>query len=75
MSLHEVRFPGETEEYRARRDELLEAEMALRGQIERVAELRRGLPLGGAAADYVFTGADGVSPSVRTSGPPLRSSV
>ena len=36
-------------------DELLEAEDALRTQMERVAELRRGLPLGGEPPeDYVF---------------------
>lgn len=48
-------FPGESAEYRARREELLEAEARLRAQIEEVAELRRGLPPGGAvAADYRF---------------------
>jgi predicted dithiol-disulfide oxidoreductase (DUF899 family) len=46
-TLHTVRFPGETEEYRAARDELLRAEMDRRRQIESVAELRRALPLGG----------------------------
>jgi len=50
-----VRFPGESAGYRAARDELLAAERNLRQQIERVAELRRKLPLGGAVAeDYVF---------------------
>jgi predicted dithiol-disulfide oxidoreductase (DUF899 family) len=53
--LHSVRFPGESESYRAARNELLQAEVALRKQIEAVAELRRKLPLGGAVAqDYVF---------------------
>jgi predicted dithiol-disulfide oxidoreductase (DUF899 family) len=54
MSIHEVRFPGESDEYRQRRDELLEAEMGLRSQNEKVAELRRQLPLGGQVENYVF---------------------
>src|SRR3989442_1731251 len=40
-SLHEVRFPGESDEYRRARDELLKAEIDLRGQIEGVAAQRR----------------------------------
>ncbi len=59
MSQHEFRFPNETDEYRAARDELLEAEMALRDQIEAVADLRRALPLGGTVANYTFDGVDG----------------
>jgi predicted dithiol-disulfide oxidoreductase (DUF899 family) len=62
--LHSVRFPGESEAYRAARNELLEAEMALRKNVEAVAALRRKLPLGGEVSeDYVFEedrGADGV---------------
>ena len=55
MALHEVRFPGESEEYRRARDELLEAELGLRRQIETVAAQRRALPLGGTLAqDYTF---------------------
>jgi predicted dithiol-disulfide oxidoreductase (DUF899 family) len=42
-----VRWPNESPEYRAARDELLQAEVALRRQEEAVAELRRALPLGG----------------------------
>jgi predicted dithiol-disulfide oxidoreductase (DUF899 family) len=42
-----MRFPGESEEYRAARDELLAQEIALREQIARVAEQRSRLPLGG----------------------------
>ena len=54
-SLHEVRFPGESAEYRQARDELLEAEMALRRQTEAVAAMRRHLPPGGPVPkDYVF---------------------
>jgi len=50
-----VRFPNETPEYRTARNQLLEAEIELRRQIERVAALRRALPLGGPIAeDYVF---------------------
>lgn len=54
-----VRFPGETEDYRKQREALLDAELALRAQIEQVARLRRELPLGGQAADYEFDSAQG----------------
>ncbi len=40
-------YPNESREYREARNELLEAEDALRAQVECVAGLRRGLPLGG----------------------------
>jgi predicted dithiol-disulfide oxidoreductase (DUF899 family) len=54
-SLHEVRFPGESVEYRRARDELLQAEIDLRRQIEAVAAQRRKLPLGGVVPqDYTF---------------------
>jgi predicted dithiol-disulfide oxidoreductase (DUF899 family) len=50
-----IRFPGESPEYRAARNRLLEAETELRRAIERVASQRRGLPLGGPVPeDYVF---------------------
>ena len=53
--LHEVRFPGETDEYRRARNELLAAEIAARRQLEAVAAQRRTLPLGGEPpTDYVF---------------------
>jgi predicted dithiol-disulfide oxidoreductase (DUF899 family) len=53
--LHSVRFPDESDSYRAARNDLLLAEMALRKQIEAVAEMRRKLPLGGVVPqDYVF---------------------
>jgi predicted dithiol-disulfide oxidoreductase (DUF899 family) len=53
--LHQVRFPNETAEYRGARNGLLQAERELRQQTERVAALRRGLPLGGPIPeDYVF---------------------
>src|SRR5712691_4118228 len=55
QTLHAVEFPGESEPYRAARNELLEAEMALRRQLETVATLRRSLPLGGPLTEnYVF---------------------
>ena len=61
MSLHPVRFPNETADYRAARDELLCAEMDLRERVEEVAAMRRRLPVGGAVReDYVFEeGGDG----------------
>ena len=60
-TIHDVRFPGESAEYRAARDQLLEAEIALRRQTEAVAAQRRALPPGGQVPeDYVFTeGRDG----------------
>ena len=47
-------LPGESEEYRQRREELLAAELALKGQAERVAALRRELPLGKQMPEYIF---------------------
>ncbi|HST26271.1 MAG TPA: DUF899 family protein [Gaiellaceae bacterium] len=56
----DVRFPGESEEYRAARNRLLEAEIELRRATERVAAERRTLPPGGAVPeDYRFERADG----------------
>jgi predicted dithiol-disulfide oxidoreductase (DUF899 family) len=55
MTLHDKRFPNETAAYRAARDKLLEAEIALRRQIEALAAQRRALPAGGALKeDYAF---------------------
>jgi predicted dithiol-disulfide oxidoreductase (DUF899 family) len=55
-----MNWPNESEEYRRARDELLEAEIALRRQEEAVAVQRRELPLGGEVPeDYVFDGTDG----------------
>jgi predicted dithiol-disulfide oxidoreductase (DUF899 family) len=52
---HSKRFPGESETYRKARDELLEAEMKLRKQLEEVAALRRQLPRGGKVKeDYLL---------------------
>jgi predicted dithiol-disulfide oxidoreductase (DUF899 family) len=54
-----VRFPNESSEYRASRDQLLQAEIGLRRQLEDVAALRRTLPLGGKVKeDYVFEEGD-----------------
>jgi predicted dithiol-disulfide oxidoreductase (DUF899 family) len=54
-SLHEVRFPGESDEYRRARNELLQAEIDLRRQTEAVAAQLRKLPLGGPVpSDYSF---------------------
>lgn len=44
----------ESDEYRERRRELLEAEIALRDQRERVAELRRALPQDTPVEDYAL---------------------
>lgn len=52
---HAIRFPGETSRYRAARNRLLDAERDLRRQVEKVAAMRRKLPLGGPIPeDYVF---------------------
>lgn len=52
---HEIRFPGESDEYRRERNRLLEAEVELRRTIERVAQQRRALPPGGTVPeDYRF---------------------
>jgi len=53
-----VQYPGESAPYRTARNALLAEEVALRQQIEKVAELRRQLPPGGATADYTFTAPD-----------------
>ena len=59
-TLHQARFPGESAEYRSARDRLLEAEIALRRQVEAVAAQRRALPPGGRVPrDYVFQGEAG----------------
>jgi predicted dithiol-disulfide oxidoreductase (DUF899 family) len=52
-----ITFPGESPEYRVARDALLEREVALRREMEAVAEERRALPPGGVVPeDYVFQG-------------------
>ena len=63
-------LPGESPEYRAARDRLLEREIELRRAMEAVAAARRELPPGGVVPeDYVFQGAaeDGSPADVRLS--------
>jgi predicted dithiol-disulfide oxidoreductase (DUF899 family) len=65
-----VNFPGESDEYRAARDRLLEQEIDLRRRMEAVAAARRELPPGGVVLeDYRFQGAgeDGEPTEVRLS--------
>jgi predicted dithiol-disulfide oxidoreductase (DUF899 family) len=52
---NDTRFPNESSAYRAARSDLLKAEVELRDAVERVAEQRRKLPMGGKVpTDYVF---------------------
>jgi predicted dithiol-disulfide oxidoreductase (DUF899 family) len=63
-----IRFPGESAEYRAARDRLLQQEIELRRAMEDVAAARRRLPAGGVVPqDYVFRGQgpDGAPADVR----------
>jgi predicted dithiol-disulfide oxidoreductase (DUF899 family) len=54
-------FPNESPEYREARNALLAEELELRRHIERVAAMRRALPLGGAIPeDYAFEGLNGL---------------
>src|SRR5207302_9959703 len=65
-----ITFPGESAEYRAARDRLLEQEIELRRAMEAVAAARRGLPPGGVVPeDYAFqgAGADGAPADIRLS--------
>jgi predicted dithiol-disulfide oxidoreductase (DUF899 family) len=65
-----IAFPGESEDYRAARNRLLEREIELRRAMETVAAARRALPPGGQVPeDYVFdcAGADGGPTSVKLS--------
>src|SRR5262252_4191009 len=50
----QTNLPNESAEYLSRREELRLAEIELLRQRERVAELRRDLPLGATVADYEF---------------------
>jgi predicted dithiol-disulfide oxidoreductase (DUF899 family) len=65
-----ITFPGESPQYRAARDRLLEQEIELRRAMEAVADARRRLPPGGVVPeDYVFqaAGLDGAPTEVRLS--------
>ena len=65
--LHAIRFPSETDEYRQARNELLQAEIELRRQLEAVAAQRRRLPLGGQVpTDYSFEECASGTDSTRT---------
>jgi predicted dithiol-disulfide oxidoreductase (DUF899 family) len=64
----DITLPGESPEYRAARNRLLEREIELRREMEAVAAARRVLPPGGRVKlDYVFQGlgADGAPTDVR----------
>jgi predicted dithiol-disulfide oxidoreductase (DUF899 family) len=52
-------YPNDSSEYRQARTALLAEEVELRRHIERVAEMRRKLPLGGEPPDYRFKDEDG----------------
>src|SRR5260370_14546252 len=65
-----VAFPGESAEYRAARNRLVEQEIELRRAMEAVADARRRLPPGGVVpADYAFQarGPGGAPAQVRLS--------
>jgi predicted dithiol-disulfide oxidoreductase (DUF899 family) len=65
-----IAFPGESPEYRAERNRLLQQEIGLRRAMEAVAAARRRLPPGGVVPqDYVFRGrgVDGEPADVRLS--------
>jgi len=67
---HTTHFPAESSRYRTARNKLLAAETDLRRQVEKVARLRRKLPLGGSVPeDYVFeeTGDSGAIQQVKLS--------
>jgi predicted dithiol-disulfide oxidoreductase (DUF899 family) len=66
----DVKYPGESAEYRAARNDLLTKEIELRRQMEAVASARRELPPGGEVPeDYLFRveGSDGKQADVRLS--------
>ena len=70
QSVHHIHFPNESAEYRKARNALLEDEMELRRQVEKVAARRRTLPPGGTVSqDYTFQGqgADGKPATVKFS--------
>jgi predicted dithiol-disulfide oxidoreductase (DUF899 family) len=59
MAMSELRYPNESNEYRAARDALLKDEQELIAKTKALAEKRRTLPPGGALKeDYVFTWAN-----------------
>src|SRR2546426_12302720 len=50
----QTNLPNESAEYLSKREEVRQAEIELRRQRERVAELRRALPTGATIQDYEF---------------------
>ncbi len=68
-SLHDKNYPGEDAGYRAARNSLLEAELALEDQLRAVAAMRQNLPEGGVIPeDYAFeTLENGVRSTIRLS--------
>ncbi len=55
MTMHDIRYPGETADYRKARDRLLAAEIELEKRLQQVSDMRRALPVGGQVTqDYVF---------------------
>src|SRR5215510_371939 len=67
--LQQTNLPNESEDYLSRREELRLAEIELRNQRERVAELRRKLPKGPAVEDYIF---EEVAASLDSGDSPIR---
>ena len=68
--MEHLSYPNESAAYRTARNALLDAEMELRRQLERIAAMRRALPPGGALKeDYVFEriGSSGAAEKVRLS--------
>ncbi|WP_164661532.1 DUF899 family protein [Tropicibacter sp. Alg240-R139] len=62
-----LQFPNESRDYRAAREALLQAEIDLRSQIEKVAAKRRALPMGGVIpTDYAFRCLDGTRQPIST---------
>ena len=53
-TFRQTNLPNESEEYLLKREQLRLAEIELRNQRERVAEMRRNLPQGPVVQDYVF---------------------
>src|SRR5262245_36498380 len=68
-TFRQTNLPNESEEYLSKREELRLAEIELRNQRERVAELRRKLPIGPAVQDYVF---EEVAASLDSGDSPIR---
>jgi predicted dithiol-disulfide oxidoreductase (DUF899 family) len=65
-----ITFSGESAEYRAARDRLLEEEIELRRAMEAVAVARRRLPPGGVVRDFPVTPTNsGLGAALRTHRP------